>query len=274
MLHYLRKLDLGKAQDKLSALALEVGLNLHSEQQLGMAEIQGHILTSYRNCKERFEKLVNNLAEQNQRAKQLQQLLSSATDEYEHADDVTELTKLVMKLQLIDDAIADLPKDAENKRQSMQASLRNGQFSGLRDVPEDLLKSARGQVAPIQGQLLQIEERFNQVKRSAIQQVNNWLPVLKPLLASQQQPVPAELTITDVAKLGVSELVMVCDKTLSDWQSQGDAILQGTGLTLAQWQRVYQALSQNLEPELTPEQQQSLVDKGIVKMRLTFATGL
>ena len=274
LLHYLRKLDLGKAQDKLSALALEVGLNLHSEQQLGMAEIQGHILASYRNCKERFEKLVNNLAEQNQRAKQLQQLLSSATAEYEHADDVTELPKLVMKLQLIDHAIADLPNDAESKRQSMQASLRNGQFSGLRDVPEELLKSARGQVAPIQGQLLQIEERLNQVKRSAIQQVNNWLPVLKPLLASQQQPLPAELTITDVAKLGVSELVMVCDKTLSDWQSQAEAILQGTGLTLAQWQRVYQALSQNLEPELAPEQQQSLVDKGIVKMRLTFATGL
>lgn len=274
LLHYLRKLDLGRAQDKLSALALEVGLNLHSEQQLGMAEIQGHILASYRNCKERFEKLVNNLAEQNQRAKQLQQLLSSATDEYEHDDDVTELPKLVMKLQLIDDAIADLPNDAESKRQSMQASLRNGQFSGLRDVPEELLKSARGQVAPIQGQLLQIEERFNQVKSRAIQQVNNWLPVLKPLLASQQQSIPAELTIIDVAKLGVSELVMVCDKTLSDWQSQGDAILQGTGLTLGQWQQVYQALSQNLEPELTPEQQQSLVDKGIVKMRLTFATGL
>ncbi|MGZ7315823.1 hypothetical protein ACXWQ1_09160, partial [Streptococcus pyogenes] len=52
LLHYLRKLDLGKAQDKLSALATEVGLNLHTEQQLPMAEIQGSILSSYRNCKE------------------------------------------------------------------------------------------------------------------------------------------------------------------------------------------------------------------------------
>ncbi|WP_417361755.1 MULTISPECIES: hypothetical protein [Gammaproteobacteria] len=274
LLHYLRKLDLGKAQDKLSALALEVGLNLHSEQQLGMAEIQGHILASYRNCKERFDKLVNNLAEQNQRAQRLQQLLSSASAEYEHADDISELPKLVMKLQLIDDAIADLPNDAESKRQSMQASLRNGQFAGLRDLPEELLKSARGQIAPIQGQLNTIENNLAKVKRNAIERVNSWLPVLKPLLVSQQQPLPAELTLADVDKLGVSELAMVCDKTLSDWQSQGEAILQGAGLTLVQWQRVYQALSQNLEPELTPEQQQSLVDKGIVKMCLTFATGL
>ncbi|TDE19931.1 hypothetical protein E1100_23220 [Vibrio owensii] len=274
LLHYLRKLDLGKAQDKLSALATEVGLNLHTEQQLPVAEIQGSILSSYRNCKERFEKLINNLDEQSQRAQKLQQLLSSATAAYEYADDIAELPKLVMKLQLIEDAIADLPVDAESKRQSMQASLRNGQFAGLRDLPEELMKSARGQIAPIQGRLNNIENNLAAVKRDAIVQVNSWLPLLKPLLVSQQQPLPAELTLADVDKLGVSELVMVCDKTLSDWQNQGEAILQGTGLTLAQWQPVYDALSQNQEPMLTPEQQQGLVNKGIVKMRLTFASVL
>ncbi|MCC5416002.1 hypothetical protein LMT13_28005, partial [Escherichia coli] len=112
LLHYLRKLDLGRAHDKLSALAQEVGLNLHNDQQLPIAEIQGHILSSYRNCKERFSKLVNNLTEQKLRAQQLQEWLSSATAEYQFADDIAELPKLVMKLQLIEDAIADLPSDA------------------------------------------------------------------------------------------------------------------------------------------------------------------
>lgn len=274
LLHYLRKLDLGKAQDKLSALAQEVGLNLYSDQQLPIAEIQGHILSSYRNCKERFGRLVNNLAEQNQRAQQLQQWLSSATAEYEYADDIAELPRLIIKLQLIEDAIADLPSDAESKRQSMQNSLRNGQFSSLRDLPEELLKPARGQLTPIQGQLLKIEERLNQVRRSAIAQVNSWLPLLKPLLASQKQAEPAALTLGDVSNLGVSELQLVCESTQAKWQSQGEQILKDTGLTLADWQPIYQALSQNQEPALTPEQQKGLVDKGIVKMRLTFATGL
>ncbi|MBT0719847.1 hypothetical protein HGT70_00915 [Rosenbergiella collisarenosi] len=274
LLHYLRKLDLGKAQDKLSALAQEVGVNLHSEQQLPIAEIQGHILSSYRNCKERFGKLVNNLAEQNLCAQQLQKWLNSATAEYEYADDIAELPKLVMKLQLIEDAIADLPNDAESKRQSLQNSLRNGQFSSLRDLPEELLKPARGQLAPIQGQLLKIEERLNQVRRNSIEQVNSWLPLLKPLLASQKQAEPAALTLRDVSNLGVSELQLVCESTQTKWQSQGEQILKDTGLTLADWQPIYQALSQNKEPALTPEQQKGLVDKGIVKMRLTFATGL
>lgn len=274
LLHYLRKLDLGKAQDKLSALAQEVGLNLHSEQQLPMTEIQGHILSSYRNCKERFEKLQNNLREQHQLAEQLQQFLSSATSEYPHPDDVAELPKLVMKLQLIDDALADLPSDAESKRQAMQTSLRNGQFSSLRDVPEELLKPARGQIAPIQGQLLKIEERLNQVKRTAIEQVNTWLPILKPLLASQRQAESSPLTMNDVIRLSISELHLVCDKTLANWQSQGEQILKGTGVMLNDWRAVYQALTQNQEPTLTPAQQQALVDKGILKMRLTFAAGI
>ncbi|GAA0655840.1 hypothetical protein [Rheinheimera tangshanensis] len=274
LLHYLRKLDLGKAQDKLAALALEVGLNLHTEQQLSMEEIQGYILASYRNCKDRFEKLVTNLEVQNQRAQQLQQLLISATPDYEYAGDITELPKLVMKLQLIEDAIADLPNEAESKRQSIQNSLRNGQFSGLRDLPEELMKSARGQVAPIQGQLNNIESNLSKVKRKAIEQVNSLLPLLQPLLESQQQHIPEALTQDDVTRLGVSELNMLCDKTLADWQKQGENLLQGTSLTLAQWQQVYDAISQNQEPVLTPEQQQALVDKGIVKMRLTFAKGL
>ncbi|MXD32845.1 hypothetical protein, partial [Escherichia coli] len=132
-----------------------------------------------------------------------------------------ELPKLVMKLQLIEDAIADLPSDAESKRQSMQNSLRNGQFSSLRDLPEELLKPARGQLTPIQGQLLKIEERLNQVRRNSIAQVNSWLPLLKPLLASQKQAEPAALTLEDVSNLGVRELQQVCESTQAKWQSQG-----------------------------------------------------
>ena len=177
-------------------------------------------------------------------------------------------------MRLIDDAITDLPSEAETKRQSLQISLRNGQFSSLRDLPEELLKSARGQIAPIQGQLLKIEERLNQVKRNAIGKVNSWLPELKPLFTSQKQSEPVALTFNDVATLSVSELQLICDKTLSNWQNQGEQILESTGLTLTDWRSVYQALSQGQEPILTPAQQQALVDKGILKMRLTFATGL
>ncbi|MEC8012395.1 MAG: hypothetical protein VX185_16695 [Pseudomonadota bacterium] len=272
LLHYLRKLDLGKAEARLADLAREVGLNLETEQQLPLEQIQGHILLSYRDCKERYKKLRSNVAEQSQKAAELQRLLSSATHDYDHIQDVNELPGLVGKLQLIEDAIADMPDEAEAKRQSMQTSLRNGQFAGLRDVPEVLMQVARGQMAPIQGQLLKIDERLNQFKRNGIEQVNQWLPILKPLLVSQQQSMPAELRFADVMTLGVSELSMMCDRTLHQWKSLGESALEGTGLTLSEWQSVYEALSGNQEPVLTMVQQQALVDKGIVKMRLTFAS--
>ncbi|MCP6341488.1 hypothetical protein NL462_27415, partial [Klebsiella pneumoniae] len=82
----------------------------------------------------------------------------------------------------------------------------------------------------------------------SIEQVNSWLPLLKPLLASQKQAEPAALTLGDVSNLGVSELQLVCESTQAKWQSQGEQILKDTGLTLADWQPIYQALSQNQEP--------------------------
>ena len=147
---------------------------------LPIAEIQGHILSSYRNCKERFSKLVNNLTEAKLRAQQLQEWLSSATAEYQFADDIAEPPKLVMKLQLIEDAIADLPSDAESKRQSMQNSLRNGQFSSPWMDRRAFKTGTRSTSTPIQGRYFKIEERPNQVRRNSIAQVNSWLPLLKP----------------------------------------------------------------------------------------------
>lgn len=67
--------------------------------------------------------------------------------------------------------------------------------------------------------------------------------------------------------MGVRELQQVCESTVPNGESQGEQI-NDTGLTLADWQPIYKALSQNQEPVLTPEQQKGLVDKGIVKCAL------
>lgn len=276
LLHYLRKLDLPHSQDKLNALAFEVGLNLQSEQQLPLAEIQGYILTSYRDFKTRFEKLLDNLTEQKTQAASLHRQLADAPAAYPHPDDIAELPKLINKLQLIEDAIEDLPSDAEQKRQLIQASLRNGQFTALRDLPDELLKPARGQIAPIHGDLIKISQHLNQMKDNSIKEVNAWLPMLKPLFISQQHSSPhaTVLNLSDMKELMVSEVLLICDRTVHDWKEVANKALSGTGLSLDEWQRIYESINQNEEPKLNIQQQQILVDKGILKMRLTFAESL
>ena len=106
-MNYLRKLDLARSQDKLNALAYEVGLNLQSEQQLPLADIQGYILTSYRDFKTRFEKLLDNLTEQKTQAVCLHRQLADAPASYPYQEDIAELPKLINKLQLIEEAIED-----------------------------------------------------------------------------------------------------------------------------------------------------------------------
>ena len=72
----------------------------------------------------------------------------------------------------------------------------------------------------------------------------------------------------------VSEVLLICDRTVHDWKEVANKALSGTGLSLDEWQRIYESINQNEEPKLNIQQQQILVDKGILKMRLTFAESL
>ena len=143
-------------------------------------------------------------------------------------------------------------------------------------MPDELLKPARGQIAPIHGDLIQISQHLNQMKDNSIKEVNTWLPMLKPLFISQQHSSPhaTVLNLSDMKELMVSEVLLICDRTLHDWKEIANKALSGTGLSLDEWQRIYESINQNEEPNLNIQQQQILVDKGILKMRLTFAESL
>jgi hypothetical protein len=270
LLHYLRKLDLGKAQEKLNILATEVGLSPTSLQQQPFLEIQGNILSSYRNCKTLFEKVVDNLNKQSNRTEELIRQLASVQPESPFQDDINKLQELKTKLNIIEDAMQDIPNDAESKRQNLQTALRNGQFSVLQSIPEDLLRPARGQLTPIQAELDKIENHLTQEKRERTEELANYLSKFSPLFKSQheQMSVRSELANNE---LTINEFQLLCDTTLKSCQDKAQTILAGTGLTLADWQQIYEDLNTNQMPNLTREQQQALVDKGILKMRLMFA---
>lgn len=272
LLHSLRKLDLAQANEKLALLAAEVGLNLQTDQQTALPSINGAIVSSYRIFKTNFEKLVDNINQQKQSASNLESMLSSASSDYEHISDVNALPVITQKLQLIEDALEDVATDAETKRQNLRTGMQNGQFDSLRDVPEQLLNPIRGQVLPIQGQLLTIKNHLDAVKNSVVSHVNEFLPMLRPLLRSQGQDSPVELKFSDVETLSLSELQLLSEKTIEQWKQVADSVLEGTDVDLATWQDTFTAVNSQHEPQLTDKQRIALVQKGILKMRLTFVT--
>ncbi len=272
LLHSLRKLDLAQANEKLALLAAEVGLNLQTDQQIALPSINGAIVSSYRIFKASFEKLVDNIDQQKQSASNLESMLSSASSDYEHIADVNALPVITQKLQLIEDALEDVATDAEAKRQNLRAGMQNGQFDSLRDVPEQLLNPIRGQVLPLQGQLLTIKNNLEAVKSRAVSRVNELLPMLRPLLRSQDQDSPVELKFSDVETLSLNELQLLSEKTIEQWTQVAGSVLEGTDVDLATWQDIFTAVNSQHEPQLTDTQRTALVQKGILKMRLTFVT--
>ena len=269
--HYLRKLDLANAQDRLSVLATEVGINLQSEQQLNLEDVNGYILSSYRDCKTRFVKLIDSLEESRDLVQRLTAQLSTASADYPDQDDIVALPKLQQKLLLITDALEEISENAEVKRTVLRKSMQNGKFAGVREIPDQLLQPARGQLSPLKGQLFKIKDRLNAFKNKQLTEVNGWLPVIRPLLQAKEQVVPIELMLRSTEDLSLSEVQMLCDQTTQQWQQQAQQALVGTEVDIAAWRSIYQSLSEDQEPLISASQREALVNAGVLKMRLTFA---
>ena len=50
----------------------------------------------------------------------------------------------------------------------------------------------------------------------------------------------------------------------------GEALLAGTGVSLGRWQAIATAILEKKDPGLSPEEQKSLVDKGILRVKVAF----
>ena len=59
---------------------------------------------------------------------------------------------------------------------------------------------------------------------------------------------------------------------MKQWTLQAESVLSPLGLDLVTWKKAHHAISNNQEQiPLSSEQQQKLVEAGILKMKLSFA---
>ncbi|MCO1333156.1 hypothetical protein MO867_02265 [Microbulbifer sp. OS29] len=281
LLHFLRSLKLDKAHERIALLASEVGVTLysnpdhpnsdHGSQQV-FTEVSGHILSAYRALKEKYEKTLKTLTDYKLQSEQLKAILDPMPSDYSKPEHVSEVVTQQQKLIMIGDAFEDLADDAERKRTALREAMRKGKFDGLRDIPEQLLQPIRSQLHPIGGMLNAIEKGINQFKQSKIEPVNDVLPGLRPLLKAQGRSVPDALELNSFNDESLSDVVLSCEASLQAWKEQAELCLAETGLNFSQWQAVFKAISLGNEPEITQEAREQLVKKGILKMRLTFAS--
>ena len=271
LLHYLRSLHLDQASQRLELLGMEVGYDLQTQAMKSFDEISGFIISTFRRFKVRYIEIVKQYEDVEQRISNLTTVLETLPVGYPHPDQPNEVLKLKSRLQFIGDSFEELDEKVDDERQKFSQQARKGQFSAIKDTQDRLLSPIQKQLGVTGGELLKIENSVESYKHKQLAQLNSDLrPLIEPLFAACHESPPSPLQTTDIENLSLHDMHVSLDIQQQQWEKKASALLAGSTIDLGRWREIATNILSEKQPDLSPSEQQALVDKGILRVQITF----
>ncbi len=271
LLHYLRDLRIDKATERLELLSHEVGYDPATDQMKPIAEIDGYIISSFRNFKQRYQIQRASLEKANDKVSDLSRRIDPPPCDYLYPEQMEELAQLKNKLMLVDDSFKDLDEKVDEERGRFNTQARKGNFSAIKDIPDRLMKPIQSSLAGISGQINTIKLKADAWQREQIKRANSeFVELLKPLFkASHNRDIPL-MQDYGIAGLTLLEIEMAVNARLENLHQQASEILKGTGVTVERWVEIAGLLSGDKDPGLSIEEQTALVNRGLLRVKVAF----
>lgn len=269
---YLRTLQLDKVSSRLDDLAREVGVDIRSGNSRSFDDISGYIVQAYRSLLKMFADTTSDF-------KRLEGKLSSLNHQLGEMlpidyPDVEHPKKLLMyqdSLSDIEDALQDLDEQVDLFMEKFASDARTGLFSAIKDIPFKLMKPITAQLGVLMGKINSVESGVKSYRNELIEKANHTLrPQVAPLMMAVGHPPIEMVNEADVATLALSELAIELECRHRNWQRLAEKALEGTSITVERWIEISSQMLQKSDPELTAQEQRELVDKGIIKLQITF----
>ncbi|TOQ71148.1 hypothetical protein CGG93_15890 [Vibrio parahaemolyticus] len=174
-------------------------------------------------------------------------------------------------LRDIEDALEDLDEEVDLFREKFATDARTGQFSAIKDVPVKLMKPVTAQLGVLMGKVNSVESVVKSYRNGLIEKANQTLrPEVTPLLIALGNPALSTIKDEEVANLSLPELAIELECRQRAWHKLAEQALQGTSITVERWVEISSLMLSNSEPNLSSQEQSELVDKGIIKLQITF----
>lgn len=272
LLHYLRSLKLDKASERMERLAQEVGYDLHSGAVKTPEEIDGFIFQTYRQFVKRYGDAVDTVNDLDARIRYALGILGDDLPaDYPEPMHPGELLKLQSQLSLVQDSFSDMDEDVDALRGQFVEQTRNGQFAAIKDAPDRLLKPVQQQLGVLGGRLLSYENTLSRYRIQQLNHINTDLrPLITPLLKAMGEASIDPVSERDIQDYSLHDLTVELNLRNQQWQSRAETFLQGTGISFLRWCEISKALLTHTQPSLSNKEQKVLVDKGILRVQITF----
>jgi hypothetical protein len=271
LLHFLRSLQLDKASERLEFLGREVGYDVTTGTLRPFNEIDGYILQAFRELKTKYKTARDQTQAVRQRIEAARRVLDPLPGDYPEPDHPVLLETLLGQQQQIEESFADLEEQVDEQRQKIRLHARKGQFAAIREVPDQLMKALITQSAVLGGKVQKIENGLQAYRGDVLHAANTGLRrLINPLLTACGEPEISPLTLIDVEALSLHDLRVEIDLRQRQWSDRAETLLANTGINIARWREIAQALLDDQQPELSTTEQRSLVDRGILQVRIAF----
>ncbi|NIY94381.1 hypothetical protein [Vibrio diazotrophicus] len=269
---YLRTLQLDKVSSRLDDLAREVGVDIRSGSHRSFEDISGYIVQAYRSLLKMFADTKADFGKLDNKLSDLKfQLGDMLPVDYPEADHPKKILMYQESLRDIEDALQDLDEEVDLFREKFATDARTGQFSAIKDVPVKLMKPITAQLGVLMGKVNSVESAVKSYRNGLIEKANRTLrPEVTPLLIALGNPALSTIKDEEVANLSLPELAIELECRQRAWHKLAEQALQGTSISVERWVEISSLMLSNSEPNLTSQEQSELVDKGIIKLQITF----
>ena len=266
--HFLKELRVAAALDSLDAMAAEVGVNRQAQVVKPLAEIQGEVMTGFRELKERYIAARMAVEDLDQRLGVIKKTLVDPPTDFALPVQVS-LEQVEGRPDLIRGELEEgLDETVDDLLDRQNTSMNLGNFSPLmRESRSRLLDSPERAIKGLEGKVRTIENAISKYRQDLIGR-----PVLlmgrraiNALRKARGEVEIVPLSVGDIENLSLRDGLGFILGRIQIWRDEGNGYLTATDVTFDAWQSTVASLYEGDAPHLLPEQMDALVREGFIK---------
>ncbi|HUY34894.1 MAG TPA: hypothetical protein VMV69_19260 [Pirellulales bacterium] len=265
----LRDLKVWQASEKLGQLAAEVGIQLDSEVELPLAEINGVIVRSFHELAKSYHQERTRLADLTQRLTSLESVLDGVPDDFSYPESLSPLAELTARPTLIESEMTEsLSDDVDPLISEHAPSSRLGNFQPLMEATKGLLTGPKRGLGSLAGQVTTLENAVHDYRRRLLadDELRQVEQGYNALLQAQRKPRVKPLDMADLeSAAGLRGAKALVERRCAAWPAEAETALDGSGVSFREWKAIVAALAEGRQPSVDAGQAEALVAKGFLE---------
>jgi hypothetical protein len=270
----LRELKVAQATERLEALAREVGCDLHHDTNLAIENIDGAIVTGYRNLLKAYSAERNRLSECKEQLASFQILLADVPDDFIYPASVEAFDRLLVRPGMIEETLnTNLEEDVDELMAVHRKAARIGNFVPLMDEAKNLLQESKRAIASLASHLATLQNVVSAYRQGLLQgeQLRSLEKADHALRSAMRQPIQPALKLTDLERGNLKDAKARIDARRRFLIESLDHELSGVKIGHREWVKLVNDLENDQLPDLSQEVASALVAKGLI--RVTYRLG-